>query len=212
MHQGRRRPGRDHSTARSRNVHPHHPHRRDRRPHHRRTRRALEHPRLRRDARHRRGRSGERARGRPLGPHLREHAAVAHDRRPPRIRARTRSCSPRWPASTARGPGTPPRSSCRRRDDPRRQAHAVGSVRHRPGRGALHGPGSRRTACRRTRWADSTATAIAAGFGLDEEFTPLTVMAVGELGDIRAASDELQARENAPRVRRPIADSLLVND
>jgi len=37
-------------------------------------------------------------------------------------------------------------------------------------------------------------------------------MAVGELGDIRQASDELQARENAPRVRRPVAESVLVND
>jgi len=54
--------------------------------------------------------------------------------------------------------------------------------------------------------------AIAAGFGLGGEFTPVTVMAVGELGDIRAASPELQARENAPRERRPAAESVLVND
>ncbi|QIG39092.1 nitroreductase [Microbacterium sp. 4R-513] len=54
--------------------------------------------------------------------------------------------------------------------------------------------------------------AIAAGFGLAEGFVPVTVMAVGELGDIRTASDELQARENAPRVRRPVAESVLVND
>ncbi|MBD3942965.1 nitroreductase family protein [Microbacterium sp. NEAU-LLC] len=54
--------------------------------------------------------------------------------------------------------------------------------------------------------------AIAAGFGLGAEFTPVTVMAVGELGDIRQASDELQARENAPRVRRPVAESVLVDD
>ncbi|MEU1971373.1 nitroreductase family protein [Microbacterium sp. NPDC019599] len=54
--------------------------------------------------------------------------------------------------------------------------------------------------------------AIAAGFGLGPEFTPVTVMAVGELGDIRTASAELQARENAPRVRRPIAESVLVDD
>ena len=54
--------------------------------------------------------------------------------------------------------------------------------------------------------------AIAAGFDLGSDFTPVTVMAVGELGDIRLASEELQARENAPRVRRPAADSVLVND
>jgi nitroreductase len=53
--------------------------------------------------------------------------------------------------------------------------------------------------------------AITTGFGLGAEFTPITVMAVGELGDIRSASEELQARENAPRVRRPIADSVLVD-
>jgi nitroreductase len=56
------------------------------------------------------------------------------------------------------------------------------------------------------------AAAISAAFGLGAELTPITVMAVGELGDIRAASAELQARENAPRERRPIAESLLVND
>ncbi len=54
--------------------------------------------------------------------------------------------------------------------------------------------------------------AIATAFGLGADFTPMTVMAVGELGDIRSASDELQARENAPRVRRPVADSVLVDD
>ncbi|TDN91180.1 nitroreductase family protein [Microbacterium sp. BK668] len=56
------------------------------------------------------------------------------------------------------------------------------------------------------------ASAIAADFGLDAGFVPVTVMAVGELGDIRTASDELQARENAPRVRRPISESVLVDD
>lgn len=53
--------------------------------------------------------------------------------------------------------------------------------------------------------------AISEAFGIDENFTPITIMAVGELGDIRAASDELQARETAPRTRRPIAEALLVN-
>lgn len=54
--------------------------------------------------------------------------------------------------------------------------------------------------------------ALTAAFGLGADLTPVTVMAIGELGDIRAASDELQARENAPRVRRPALDSVLVND
>ncbi|WP_295014515.1 nitroreductase family protein [uncultured Microbacterium sp.] len=53
--------------------------------------------------------------------------------------------------------------------------------------------------------------AISAAFGLGDAFTPISVMAVGELGDIRTASEELQQRENAPRTRRPIAESLIVN-
>ena len=53
--------------------------------------------------------------------------------------------------------------------------------------------------------------AIAAGFDLGEDFTPVTVMAVGALGDIRDASEELQARENAPRVRRSLDESVLVS-
>jgi nitroreductase len=53
--------------------------------------------------------------------------------------------------------------------------------------------------------------AIATGFGLGEGFTPVTVMAVGALGDIREASEELQARENAPRERRSLSESVLVS-
>ncbi|HKT58251.1 MAG TPA: nitroreductase family protein [Microbacterium sp.] len=54
--------------------------------------------------------------------------------------------------------------------------------------------------------------AISAGFELSADFTPVTVMAIGELGDIRAASEELQQRENAPRERRAVADSVIVDD
>jgi nitroreductase len=53
---------------------------------------------------------------------------------------------------------------------------------------------------------------ISKEFGLSDDFTPITVMAVGELGDIRTVSEELQQRENAPRVRRPALESLIVND
>lgn len=52
---------------------------------------------------------------------------------------------------------------------------------------------------------------IATEFGLSEAFTPVTVMAVGTLGDIREASEELQARENAPRERRSLRESVLVS-
>ncbi len=53
--------------------------------------------------------------------------------------------------------------------------------------------------------------AIAEAFDLDRALTPITVIAVGTLGDLRAASDEVQARESAPRTRRPLAESLLVD-
>ena len=54
--------------------------------------------------------------------------------------------------------------------------------------------------------------AISAAFDLSDDFTPISVMAVGELGDIRTASDEMQQRENAPRTRRPIGETVIVND
>jgi nitroreductase len=53
--------------------------------------------------------------------------------------------------------------------------------------------------------------AIARDFALDPTTEPLTVIAVGALGDPATASDELRARESAPRTRRPIADSLIVD-
>ncbi|GAB3603479.1 nitroreductase family protein [Microbacterium aureliae] len=53
--------------------------------------------------------------------------------------------------------------------------------------------------------------ALAQAFELPAELTPVTVMAVGELGDIRTASDELQSRENAPRTRRALDESVLVD-
>lgn len=53
--------------------------------------------------------------------------------------------------------------------------------------------------------------AISAAFDLDDRFVPMTVIAVGALGDVTAVSPELQERELAPRTRRPIGDSLLVD-
>ena len=53
--------------------------------------------------------------------------------------------------------------------------------------------------------------AIAEAFGLDETFTPITIMAVGSLGDSSAAHEKLVERENTPRARRPIAESVLVD-
>ncbi|MBN9177539.1 MAG: nitroreductase family protein [Microbacterium sp.] len=52
---------------------------------------------------------------------------------------------------------------------------------------------------------------IAEAFGFGEDIAAVTVMAVGTLGDVQAAPDALRERELAPRTRRPIADSLVVN-
>ncbi|KIC57036.1 nitroreductase family protein [Microbacterium hominis] len=54
--------------------------------------------------------------------------------------------------------------------------------------------------------------AIAAAFGFGDDLVAVTVMAVGALGDIDAAPEALRERELAPRARRPIAESLIVND
>ncbi|KXZ59288.1 Oxygen-insensitive NAD(P)H nitroreductase [Microbacterium laevaniformans] len=54
--------------------------------------------------------------------------------------------------------------------------------------------------------------AIAAAFGFGDDLVAVTVMAVGALGDIDAAPEALRERELAPRVRRPVAESLIVND
>jgi nitroreductase len=53
------------------------------------------------------------------------------------------------------------------------------------------------------------AAAISAAFDLDARFTPMTVMAVGSLGDIQQVSDELRQRELAPRTRHSVEDLIL---
>lgn len=47
--------------------------------------------------------------------------------------------------------------------------------------------------------------------GLDERFTPITVLALGEFGDASTLPEVLQERESAPRVRRPIDETVIVN-
>jgi nitroreductase len=54
--------------------------------------------------------------------------------------------------------------------------------------------------------------AVKQAFELPDNFDPLTVIAVGALGDIDAAAEDVRAREDAPRTRRSAADSVLVND
>jgi nitroreductase len=53
---------------------------------------------------------------------------------------------------------------------------------------------------------------VSQAFSLDETLVPLTVIAVGVLGDAGDADDAVLARENAPRTRRPLSESVLVND
>lgn len=52
--------------------------------------------------------------------------------------------------------------------------------------------------------------AIAAAFSLPETVRPLTVMAVGYLGNIDEASDAIREREAAPRTRRPLTETVLL--
>jgi nitroreductase len=42
------------------------------------------------------------------------------------------------------------------------------------------------------------------GFAIPEGFEPVSVIAIGSLGDKAELSDELRAREEAPRVRQPL--------
>ena len=54
-------------------------------------------------------------------------------------------------------------------------------------------------------------SAIGTAFGFGENLAAVTVMAVGALGDTAAAPEALRERELAPRTRRPIAESLVVD-
>ena len=53
--------------------------------------------------------------------------------------------------------------------------------------------------------------AIAAAFSLPETVRPLTVMAVGNLGDLDAADEAVREREAAPRTRRPLSETVLAD-
>ncbi|MBT3337493.1 MAG: nitroreductase family protein [Anaerolineae bacterium] len=48
-------------------------------------------------------------------------------------------------------------------------------------------------------------------FSIPVEYAPLTVIAIGYLGDIEALSEKLQAREKAPRVRKPLEEIAFQN-
>ncbi|MCK2023740.1 nitroreductase family protein [Microbacterium sp. kSW2-24] len=46
---------------------------------------------------------------------------------------------------------------------------------------------------------------------LEPRFSAVTVFAVGEFGDVTALPEVLQQRETAPRVRRPIAETVILS-
>jgi len=54
--------------------------------------------------------------------------------------------------------------------------------------------------------------AVKSAFDLSDSLTPLTVIAVGALGDVDAAPEDVRSREDAPRTRRSTAETVLVND
>lgn len=53
---------------------------------------------------------------------------------------------------------------------------------------------------------------LRAAFDIEPRFVPVTVIAVGTLGDVEAAEEGLRQRELAPRERRSVAESLLVDE
>ena len=53
--------------------------------------------------------------------------------------------------------------------------------------------------------------AIGEAFGFGDDLSAVTVMAVGALGDFDAAPEALRERELAPRTRRSLSDSLVLN-
>lgn len=48
--------------------------------------------------------------------------------------------------------------------------------------------------------------------GVADRFTPVSVIALGELGDAASLSEKLQQRETAPRIRRPLVESILASE
>lgn len=52
---------------------------------------------------------------------------------------------------------------------------------------------------------------LAADLGLDDALQPIAVMAVGHLGDPAGADEKMREREAAPRTRRPLADTVIVD-
>ncbi|MGO2660207.1 nitroreductase family protein [Mycetocola reblochoni] len=56
------------------------------------------------------------------------------------------------------------------------------------------------------------AAAAANSFGLPDSLVPVSVVALGHLGEADQLNDQLREREVAPRVRRPLADTIIVSE
>lgn len=54
--------------------------------------------------------------------------------------------------------------------------------------------------------------AIRAAFELDERLVPVSITAIGAIGDAEQLSETLRERETAPRTRLPLEDIVLVRD
>lgn len=57
-----------------------------------------------------------------------------------------------------------------------------------------------------------SADALAEKLDLDATQLPVTIMAVGDIANFSHAPEESVAKEQTPRVRRPISESVLIND
>ncbi|MGO3886270.1 MAG: nitroreductase family protein [Mycetocola sp.] len=56
------------------------------------------------------------------------------------------------------------------------------------------------------------AAAAVNSFGLPDSLLPVSVIALGHLGDPAQLTEQLQERETAPRVRRSLGDTVLVSE
>ncbi|HWH25875.1 MAG TPA: nitroreductase family protein [Pseudolysinimonas sp.] len=56
------------------------------------------------------------------------------------------------------------------------------------------------------------ADELSAAFEIDARFQPVTVTALGTLGDVSQAPEKIREIEAAPRARRPLSESVFIDD
>lgn len=54
--------------------------------------------------------------------------------------------------------------------------------------------------------------ALRESLALPDDVTPIAAMAVGALGDLDDVSEKIRERELTPRVRKPLSETILIND